>query len=139
MATNQGDSTSSTPYTGEDAQDALKRIIGTKKEDTTSYSTDSGDSEDSVTQTPSDVLDTSIGVREGILKSIDPNATNGFYYKVYFEGTNTSVDAKLTFGLGFSWTPEGEWENDIYYVSEEVKVKLLSIKEISMSILDLRH
>lgn len=129
MATNQGDSTSSTPYTGEDAQDALKRIIGTKKEDTTSYSTDSGDSEDSVTQTPSDILDTSIGVREGILKSIDPNATNGFYYKVYFEGTNTSVDAKLTFGLGFSWTPEGEWENDIYYVSEEVKVKLLSIKD----------
>ena len=91
MATNQGDSTSSTPYTGEDAQDALKRIMGTKKEDTTDYSTDSGENEDSVTQTPDDVLDTSIGVREGIIKSINPNATNGFYYKVYFEGTNTTI------------------------------------------------
>ena len=129
MATNQGDSTSSTPYTGEDAQDALKRIIGTKKEDTTDYSTDSGENEDSVTQTPDDVLDTSIGVREGIIKSINPNAANGFYYKVYFEVTNTSVDAKLTYGLGFSYTPEGEWENDIYYVSEKVKVKLQSIKD----------
>jgi hypothetical protein len=119
-------------YTGEDAREALKKILNLKKEDESSYAQEessNGEIQENVTQTPEDILDTPIGVRDGVLKSINPNASNGFYYEIYFSGPNTSVYAKLTYGLGFDYTPEGEWEGNVYKVTEEVKVKLQAIKD----------
>jgi len=119
-------------YTGEDAREALKKILNLKREDESSYTQkEPSDDEirENVTHVPEDVLDTSIGVREGILKSINPKASNGFYYEVYFPGSNTSVYARLTYGLGFGYTPNGKWEGDIYRDTEKVVVKLQAIKD----------
>ena len=119
-------------YTGQDAKDALESILKLKKKDETAYTTELPPEEekiDAVTKTPDNILEVPIGIRDGILKSINPNALDEFYYEVYFEGFNTSVYAKLTFGLGFNYTPEGEWEGDIFRVTEEVKVKIQAIKD----------
>jgi hypothetical protein len=120
-------------YTGQDAKDALEKILKLKKVDTQPSTQNEplsdGETVDGVTKAPDKLLDVPIGVRDGLLKSINPEATDGFYYEIYFEGSNTSVYASLTFGLGFSYTPEGHWEGTIYKVDEEVKVKIQAIKD----------
>lgn len=125
--------TKTNEYTSEDVQETLKKLLNLKKDEESPYSTTEikdGEQQDIITETPDDVLDTSIGVREGYLKSIDLSAEKGFYYEVYFSPTNTTAYAKKTYGLGFDYTPYGYWETDtLYKITEETKVKLQSIKD----------
>jgi hypothetical protein len=122
--------------TPEDAQAALKTILGLNNDPNPDYSQQQNQQVNqettpvsSITQTPKDKLETPIGIREdGVLKSIDPNAQDEFYYNVIFSGSKTTVSAKMMDGLGFGYTPEGQWNNDIYECTEVVNVKLEAIQ-----------
>ena len=127
--------------TPKDAQEALKKILNLDNSTNPDYEyTDPIEGVD-IVQTPKDKLETPIGIREdGVLQLIDPNAINDFYYKISFPGTNTLVNAKLTEGLGFSWTPTGNWiigqnGTEVYEVTENVELKLKALNESSQWII----
>jgi hypothetical protein len=122
------------PYTPEDAREALKKILNLKNTDNTSYdnsgTTSEGESTSVITQTPDDILDSAIGVRYGLLRSIDPNQSDGFFYKVYFPESNTSVQCKLSGIYAISSVPEGTMKDDgIFYVTGDEDVSIKQIKD----------
>ena len=127
--------------TPKDAQEALKKILNLDNSTNPDYEYTDPIKGVDIVQTPKDKLDTSIGIREdGVLQLIDPNAINDFYYKISFPGTNTLVNAKLTEGLGFSWTPTGNWiigqnGTEVYEVTENVELKLKALNESSQWII----
>lgn len=107
----------------EDVSNALQKLTGITKNE----STDIGQANE-IAATPDTNIDVPVGIRDAILKRINPNATDGFTHEILFSETNTTVWAKLS-STGVISTPKGEWKNGIFYVSEAKTVHASIIKD----------
>lgn len=111
--------------TEKDLQEALKQLTGCDTDTMSAY----GEAQD-ILISPEDKNKIATGMKEGVLRTIDPNKSDGYTHEIYFKDTNTSIWAKLTNDMGMNWSPAGYWGDDgKFYVNEEIIVTISPIKD----------